>query len=282
MAYKYCNIDTKAVSGDISVLFPDWGTDEVLLVSSPHDDDAILGAGYAIQAARDAGAEVWVMIFCRGDAGYSTVEEKPDIEARRVRETDECYARLGIPADHIVRLGFPDFSAMGYWGWRRADGQFGDMPRVLRFLREKRVTRVLIPNHYHEHIDHLAAHWMTSWDVPQAGDAALVDIGEPFPVRSTLEYSVWADLDPEDALTRGRPSDLRANRILLAGEDAEKAVIRAVSAYSSQERIIEDLVRSRGGRKAPGDRYMEVYIAFDCRPKIDMKPYVAWVVENVK
>ena len=281
MKYTYCDLDRKTVSPDINALFPGWEDDEVLLVASPHDDDAVLGAGYAIQAARDAGAEVWILIFCRGDAGYSTVEEKDTIEAVRRRETAACYGRLGIPADHIVRMNFPDFSAFGYWGWEKADGNPGDMPRILRLLRDKKVTRVLIPNHYHEHIDHYAAHMMTSFDVPQAGDAALVDHGTPHAVRSTLEYSVWADLDPADALAKGRPAALRANKLLLAEAGVEDAVDHAVAAYSSQEKIIESLVEARRERRTKDGRFVEVYIEFDCRPKLDFSPYRTWVEQFV-
>ena len=281
MRFTYCDTNTKTVSQDIDLLFPSFGKDEVLVVMSPHDDDAIIGAGYAMLAAQQAGAEVYVMIFCRGDAGYSTVEEKDTIEEVRKRETDACYGRLGIPADHIIRLNYPDFSAIGHWGWEKADGKPGDMPTILRFLREQKVTRVMIPNHYHEHIDHLAAHLMASFDCPQAGDAALVDYGTPHAVRSTLEYSVWADLDPEDALVNGRPSDLRANRILVASAAVEKKIDYAIEAYVSQEKIIEGLVKARSERKTAKGDFVEVYIAFDCRPKISFKPYLDWVDKMV-
>lgn len=280
MKFTYCNTDTDCVSGDIDLLFPDFGEKEVLAVMSPHDDDAILGAGYAMLAAQQAGAEVYVVIFCRGDAGYSTPEEKDTIEEVRCRETVDCYGRLGVSEDHILRMGFPDFSAIGNWGWEKADGNPGDMPRILRFLREKKVTRVMIPNHYHEHIDHLATYWMASFDVPQAGDACLVDYGVPHPVRSTLQYSVWADFDPEDALTNGRPAELRANRILVANEAVEKRIDDAITAYVSQEKIIENLVESRKERLTAKGTYVEPYIAFDCRPKINLKPYIRWVEEK--
>lgn len=277
MKFTYCDTNTRQRTDDIGLLFPGFGSDEVLVVMSPHDDDAIIGAGYAMLAAQAAGAEVYVMIFCRGDAGYSTVEEKATIEQVRQKETDGCYGRLGIPADHIIRLNFPDFSAIGNWGWEKANGEPGDMPRILRFLREKKVTRVMIPNHYHEHIDHLAAHLMASFDCPQAGDACLVDHGTPHGVRSTLEYSVWADLDPEDALVCGRSSDLRANRILVVSPDVEEKIDYAIEAYVSQQKIIEDLVRSRTARRTGQGDFIEVYIAFDCRPKISFTPYIQWL-----
>lgn len=280
MDFKYCNIDTKNVSDDINTLFPDFGENEVLAVMSPHDDDAIIGAGYAMLAAQSRGAEVYVVIFCRGDAGYSTIEEKETIEKIREKETFDCYERLGIDREHILRLNFPDFSAIGNCGWEKADGKPGEMPILLRFFRDKKVTRVMIPNHYHEHIDHIAAHIMSSYDVPQAGDMALVDHGTPHKIKSTLEYSVWADLDPEDALVNSRPSNLRANRILAVDGEVERKIADAISAYVSQEEIIKGLVEARKERKTKNNRYVEVYIAMDCRPKINFAPYIEWV-ENM-
>ena len=281
MNFTYCDINNKTFTDDINLLFPGWSSNEVLTVMSPHDDDAIIGAGYAIMAAQKAGAEVYVVIFCRGDAGYSSVEEKDTIEAVRQAETVACYGRLGIPADHILRMNYPDFSAISHWGWTLATGDAGDMPTLLRFLREKKVTRVMIPNHYHEHIDHLAAHLMASFNVPQAGDACLVDYGTPHPVVSTLEYSVWADLDPEDALIHGRPANLRANRILMVSPAVEEAIDHAIEAYVSQEKIIEGLVNSRKERQTADGRFIEVYLTMDCRPKIQLRPYVDWINQNL-
>lgn len=277
MEFQYGNIAKNEICGTINTVFPDFGQQEVLAVMSPHDDDAILGAGYAILAAQQAGAQVYIVIFCRGDAGYSTVAEKCTIEEIRKQETDDCYQRLGIPADHILRLNFPDFSAFGNIGWEKADGKPGQMPTLLRFLREKQVTRVMVPNHYHEHIDHLAAHLMSSYDVPQAGDAALVDHGTPHPVRSVLEYSVWADLDPEDALVCGRNSTLRANRVIVADTAAEDRIRNAIAAYVSQAEIIRGLVNAREERRTAGNTYVEVYLTMDCRPKINFRPYIDWV-----
>lgn len=277
MKYTYYDTNTCNKSYDISTIFPDFGEKEVLAVMSPHDDDAVIGAGYAMLAAQEAGAEVYVVIFCRGDAGYSTVEEKTTIEAVRERETFDCYERLGIPRDHILRMNFPDFSAISRIGWELSTGKAGDMPVLLRFLREKKVTRVMIPNHYHEHIDHLATYLMSSFDVPQSGDAALVDYGAPHGVKSTLQYSVWADLDPEDALVNGRASDLRANRILLADRSVEETIDRAIEAYVSQTEIIKGLVEARKERRTEDGRFIEVYISFDCRPKINFDPYLNWI-----
>ena len=277
MSFSYYDLNCGVKSKNIDTIFPGFGENEVLAVMSPHDDDAVIGAGYAILAAKKAGADVYVVIFCRGDAGYSTIEEKNTIEAVREKETFECYKRLGIPKDHIIKLNFPDFSAISNIGWERCDGNAGDMPTILRFFREKKVTRVMIPNHYHEHIDHLSAYIMSSYDVPQAGDSALVDYGEPHSIKSTLQYSVWADLDPEDALINHRPSNLRANRILAVDKESEEKIADAIGAYVSQEQIIKTLVNARKERLTKSGEFIEVYIAFDCRPKIDFKPYIDWL-----
>ena len=273
MGIRYYNVDTKAVSENIDAIFPDFGRNEVLAVMSPHDDDAVIGAGYAMLAAKRAGAEVYVVIFCRGDAGYSTVEEKETIERVRCEETLDCYRRMGIPSDHILRMNFKDFSAFGNIGWEKADGKPGDMPRLLRFLRDKKVTRVMVPNHHREHIDHTAAHIMGSFNVPQAGDCALVDHGVPHAVRSVLEYSVWADLAPDDALVNGRAATLRANRIIEVDGGIEGEISNAVSAYVSQAEIIRGLIAARSERRTRGGSYIEVYLTLDCRPKIDFSPY---------
>ena len=82
--YEYLNVRAERFGG-IEVLFPDWKKgDERLCVYSPHDDDAIFGAGYAMRAAMDDGAEVFVIIVCSGGCGYSTPEEKDTIVGRAI------------------------------------------------------------------------------------------------------------------------------------------------------------------------------------------------------
>ncbi len=277
LSFRFCDTNSKTISDDIGTIFPDWGADENICVMSPHDDDAVIGAGYAMLAARQAGANVYVFIFCRGDAGYSSLEEKETIEQTRMAETLECYAHLGIPHKNILRLGFGDFSAIGRIGWTTAANAEGDMPRMLRFFRENKITRVLVPNHYREHIDHLAAHIMASYNAPQAGDPILVDYGKPHTVRSFLEYSVWADFDPEDALVNKRDTSVRANRIIIASGIAEDQIAEAIREYRSQEQIISDLIRQRSERKLKDGRGIEAYIAFDPRPKISFSPYIKFI-----
>ena len=271
--YEYLDVRTERFGG-IDVLFPGWQPgDERLCVYSPHDDDAIIGAGYAIRAALDDGAEVYLIIVCSGDCGYSTPEEKGEIVARRHSESLAAYRAFGIPEENILYLNYPDFSALSYFGRYMSPTREGNFRRTITWLREHRITRVLAPNHYHEHVDHIAASMMAQYDAPQAGDAHSVDWAEPYPVRSTAEYAVWAELDPEDALVAGRDVGLRADTVLIASEDVEQKVAEGLRGYASQQEIIADLVAQRRSRRLPDGRYIEVYRRFDPRPRLDLEPY---------
>ena len=271
--YEFLDIRSERFGG-IDVLFPDWKRgDERLCVYSPHDDDAIIGAGYAMRAAMDEGAEVCIIIVCSGDCGYSTPEEKDAIVERRHRETVNVYRAFGVPEANILFLNYPDFSALSYVGRNVSPTREGNFRSTLTLLRRRRITRILAPNHYHEHIDHLAASLMAQYDAPQAGDVHSVDWAAPYPVRSTAEYAVWAEMDPEDALVAGRDARLRADTVLIADEAVEREVARGLAQYVSQQEIIADLIRQREARRLPDGRFIEVYRRFDPRPKLDFTPY---------
>ncbi len=282
--FSFINLDTGQIRNNLDIIFPNWqGESECLCVYSPHDDDAIIGAGYAMRAALDSGARVYVLIVCSGNAGYSTLDTKDTIVATRKRETLACYRTFGIPEENIIYLDFPDFSAISYVGWQLAHGGEGHFRRTISELRAQRVTRILAPNHYREHIDHLAASMMATYDAPQCGDAVAVDFGEPNTVASVAEYSVWADLDPEDAMLNGRDSRLRANALAVAPPEVEEGVRLAIRKYETQQTIIADLVRQREERRLPDGRYIEAYLKLDPRPRLNYQPYrdaVAKLIQN--
>lgn len=279
---RFCYIDTNtgAAQREMDGLFPGWaGAREHVCVYSPHDDDAILGAGYAMRAALDAGAQVSVIIVCSGNAGYSDAREKHTIVETRRRETRACYAAFGIAPEHLLFLDAPDFSALHAVGWQ-VPGGAGHFQKTITYLRAHEVTRILAPNHYREHIDHVAASMMAAYDAPQAGDAFAVDWAKPHAVTSVAEYAVWAELDPEDALLAGRDTALRANCVLAVAPEVEASVMRGIAQYASQVQIIETLTAARRERRLPNGRYIEVYLRFDPRPKMDFSPYKALIART--
>ncbi|MCS7220330.1 MAG: PIG-L family deacetylase [Anaerolineae bacterium] len=273
--FTYYDLQRNLSSTDITLFFPSWQPgDERVVILSPHDDDALLGAGYLLLAIQASGGEVYILILCDGSAGYSTPAEKKDIIAIRRAETLIAYKALDVDASHILRCDYPDFSLAGYLGWQLPDGSPGTMQRILPELRRLRATRLLVPNGYREHVDHEAAERIGRYDGPQVGDPVLADLGLALPVRSLLQYAVWSDFSPEDALVHGRSPALRANRALLAPAEVEDRVMAGLQAFRSQARIIEGLVAARTARRHD-DRWLELYLAFDPRPPLDYSPYHA-------
>ena len=275
--YSVLDIEKKRFGG-LETLFPGWnGKNERLLVYSPHDDDAIIGAGYAMRAALDDGAEVHIIIVCSGNCGYSTPEQKDSIVETRRREALACYKAFGIPEENIIFMGYSDFSALNYIGWNISPEHEGHFRRSITELRKRRITRMLVPNHYHEHVDHIAAYMMGAYDAPQAGDAHTVDWAAPHAVISTAQYSVWAELDPEDALLHHRDPALRADTVLIANEAVEQKVDEGLAAFVSQTEIIADLVAQRKARQLADGRYIEAYLRIDPRPKLSFEPYKRFI-----
>jgi LmbE family N-acetylglucosaminyl deacetylase len=278
--YHVLDIETKRYGG-LEILFPGWdGGNERLLVYSPHDDDAIIGAGYAMRAALDDGAEVHIIIVCSGNCGYSTPDQKATIVETRRKETLECYKAFGIPEENIIFMGYSDFSALNYIGWNIGPGREGHFRRSVTEIRKRRITRMLVPNHYHEHVDHIAAYMMGAYDAPQVGDAHIVDWAEPHAVISTAQYSVWAELDPEDALLHHRDPKLRGDTVLIANGEVEREVQEGLEKFVSQTEIIADLMIQRKMRRLADGRYIEVYLRIDPRPKLDFEPYKRFI-ENL-
>ena len=235
--FVYYDLRKKYGKKDLGLLFPGWQPgEERLMVLSPHDDDALLGAGYAMAAAAASGGDVYVCIFCDGSAGYSREDQKDTIVALRKQESAKAHASFGITEDHVFYMNFPDFSLVSYIGWKLCGGREGTLRPVVSLLRQLKITRLLIPNGYREHSDHQAVYDIGRYDGVQAGDPVAVDWAAPFGLKSTLQYAVWGDLPPEDALVTGDDPAIRANRAIVADYAVEEAVGNALARFESRDR----------------------------------------------
>ena len=75
--FAYYDLERSEAGEDIALLFPGWQPgDERVVVLSPHDDDGLLGAGYAVQAAEANEGAAYLLILCDGSAGYSTTSQR--------------------------------------------------------------------------------------------------------------------------------------------------------------------------------------------------------------
>ena len=101
---EFIDFAERTRSRDLDLIFPGWVQGENVAFYGPHDDDVVLGAGYLLKAVLENGGNPSVLIFCRGDAGYSTPEEKETIVAARKKET------LRPTADSASGSGTSSFS----------------------------------------------------------------------------------------------------------------------------------------------------------------------------
>jgi LmbE family N-acetylglucosaminyl deacetylase len=118
------NLRTQAPVQDLAIasLGDRW------LVVAPHPDDETLGCGGLMQEAQAAGARVDVVVVTNGD-GYEyewtrmvvqdvvrgTVREHLSLGRQRQGETLRALARLGLPRDRVVFLGYPDGGVHAMW-----------------------------------------------------------------------------------------------------------------------------------------------------------------------
>lgn len=278
--FVFFDLRKRVRSTSLDLLFPGWREgDERVVVFSPHDDDALLGTGYLLQALPLFGGEVHVVVFCNGSGGYSVIEHKTIITALRARETTRAYEKLGILPERIHRLEYDDYSVWPFIGWKFASGEEGTVRKVVPLLRRLRATRVVLPNGHREHLDHTAVFMVGAFDTPQVGDPVMADWGESAPVRSILQYAVWSDFSFDDALCEGDDVSVRANRALKAPRQAEERIQEAMREFKSQAKIVEGLLFAREERAVSRDFFLEVYLAFEPRPRCEYRKYLARVEE---
>jgi LmbE family N-acetylglucosaminyl deacetylase len=95
------------------------GHETRLMVFSPHPDDEVLGAGGLIQRVLSMGGKVKVVFLTNGDGFPEGVEKEDHIThpkaedyrkygEERKQEALEALAVLGLTAQDVVFLGFPD------------------------------------------------------------------------------------------------------------------------------------------------------------------------------
>ncbi|HTV03278.1 MAG TPA: PIG-L family deacetylase, partial [Luteitalea sp.] len=87
-----------------------------ILVVAPHPDDDIITAAGVIYRARQAGTVVWVAYMTNGDYFASGTTTATQWGVRRANEAVDAQNLLGVPADHLLFLGYPDGSLQGLYG----------------------------------------------------------------------------------------------------------------------------------------------------------------------
>lgn len=249
-----------------------------LLVFAPHCDDETLGCAGIIQQVLHAGGSVEVVLLTNGDAFRTGVEcfsgkvhpTPADYEryaTLRQAESSRAMQTLGLPADRLVFLGYPDGGLLRLWQshWTATDPWVspftrassspyarcydprtsyagGDVIRDIRAVMASfKPTQIAVTHPAEDHPDHAAAAWFVAAALQEIRNA---QAAPAWAARARLTYYLVHRGDwplpqgdfPKDPLTPPRAMFLAdtawSTLPLTAQEVATKD--RAIHLYSSQ------------------------------------------------
>jgi LmbE family N-acetylglucosaminyl deacetylase len=210
------------------------GGKERFLMISPHDDDAVLGAGLLIQLAKRENVPVHILIVTDGSMGYCSVEEKDSIAEIRRNESLECYQSLGVPKQNIIWLGFPDCRLNNYRGRIGAEpgspvaisGFTGLQNAFTHHLRNIKPTQCFLPTCNDLHPDHRIVYDEFLISLFHAAGNIWPELGEPLEkVPYVNTYAVYCDFAEPPTLRMRTPISYLENKL------------KAISAFRSQKQI---------------------------------------------
>ena len=212
-----------------------WHDDEErFLMVSPHDDDAVLGAGLLIQLAKREDVPVHILIVTDGSMGYCTAEEKDTIADIRRAESYECYQSLGVPKENIAWLGFPDCRINEFRGRTPADsdapsticGFTGLQNAFTHQLRRIKPTQCFLPTANDLHPDHRIVYDEFLISLFHAAGNIWPELGRPLEsVPYVNTYAVYCDFAAPPTLRMHTPISFLETKL------------KAIGAFRSQKQI---------------------------------------------
>jgi LmbE family N-acetylglucosaminyl deacetylase len=184
------------------------------LLLAPHPDDESLGCGGLIAEACSRNNPPVVVVLTDGTMSHPSSLSHPRqrLKALREAETRTAVEILGLPADRLFFLGFPDGGAP-----REGSGRALAAAQVAHLVRLHGATSILATWEHDPHDDHLAAH-LIAQEAAHLTGARLVS------------YPVWGwTLPPRHLLPN---QTVQGARLDIARYQAVKR--RAIAAHASQ------------------------------------------------
>ncbi len=233
------------------------------LFVSPHDDDLCIGAGLTMQAARQTGIDVQVLIVTDGRLGYCRAEHRDTIAKIRRAETYESFEMLGIARDRVTYINYPDGGLTSYIGRRAArnlepaiEGYVGLQNAFTYYLREFRPTCVFVPTPTDLHPDHQITHNELLISLFHASGDIWPELGAPLAVPQLFELAIYCDFADAPNL------EVRGN------DDVFQHKLRSIEAYRSQLQIasLVDTIRQDGPYEYLRDVHFRLYSSKKYRP----------------
>jgi LmbE family N-acetylglucosaminyl deacetylase len=227
--------DERRVGSNLADVSRHWqGKKERFLMISPHDDDAVLGAGLLIQLAKREKLPVHILVVTDGSMGYCSIKEKDSIADIRRNETFECYQKLGVPKENIVWLGFTDCRLNDYRGRRPVEtkestaisGFTGLQNSFTYYLRKIRPTQCFLPTNNDLHPDHRIIYDEFLISLFHAAGNIWPELSKPLSrVPYVNTYAVYCDFPAPPTLRMRAPVSYLENKL------------KAISAFRSQKQI---------------------------------------------
>lgn len=179
------------------------------LVFAPHDDDAVLGAGLLIDAARAADIAVHVAVVTDGRMGWNQPEARADLVATRRAETRAALADLGVAAEAIHELGFADGNLFRERGCRPDEAGGGLGRAMVRVLRAVAPGAVFTCTPADLHPDHQVVGDETAMACCWAASPIWREFGAPIAQPRVWHYAVYCAFpDGPDRQLRREPAAL--------------------------------------------------------------------------
>jgi LmbE family N-acetylglucosaminyl deacetylase len=144
------------------------------MVFAPHPDDETLGCGGTIVLKRRLGAQVTIVAMTDGAAASGADAEGAGLKAVRQVELLEAARVLGVPAERLIFLEYPD--------GRLRDFRQDATDRVRALIESLRPVEIFVPYRHDGHPDHEAT--------SEIVHAALRSLVGRFRVL-VFEYPVW-------------------------------------------------------------------------------------------
>jgi LmbE family N-acetylglucosaminyl deacetylase len=244
--------EERRVGAKLASVSRHWqGKNERFLVISPHDDDAVLGAGLLIQLAKREKVPVYIMIVTDGSMGYCSIKERNTIAEIRRSETFECYQTLAVPKTNIVWLGYPDCQLSNFRGRRPAirsqksetrnqisdicslssvflaiEGFIGLQNTFTYYLRKIRPTQCFLPTRNDLHPDHRIIYEEFLISLFHAAGNIWPELGRPLSkVPYINTYAVYCDFAAPPTLRMRTPMSYLDKKL------------KAIAAFRSQRQI---------------------------------------------
>ncbi|MBV9106332.1 MAG: PIG-L family deacetylase [Verrucomicrobia bacterium] len=188
-----------------------------IAVFAPHPDDEIIGAFSILRRCRAAS----FLVFVTDGAPAKTGNERATLQCERQGESEKIALFLGIPRDHLYRIGIPDQETVF------------QLPRlivsVFQLLWELRPDIVIIPAYEGGHPDHDS----TAFAVHQAADR----LGQSTPlIEMCLYHECNSRMQTGEFLCHSSISDCLT--ILLSDED-RRLKEEAFAIYRSQADVLK-------------------------------------------